>query len=130
MKLKASSTFSSSADIIKHVDQATSQQIQTYQQRVEFINFAAMITKSDIVFAASKLSKFLTNSSDFHLECATRILKYLEYTKKFAIQFNSLSVYNFISILLISSDVSFADDFIIRYSSQEYAFKLFNNMID
>jgi hypothetical protein len=67
------------------------------------------------------------------MKSTNRILKYLSHIKKLIIEFNAdqfLQNENENNIFLISSDAFFADDILIRYSSQEYAFKLFNDMID
>ena len=108
---------------------ATAQEIHSYQQRVGSLNFAAVITRPDVAQAASKLSEFLTNPSKNHMECVNRTLKYLAHTKHLAIVFNTQATYSR-EIFLASSDASFADDSSTRYSSQDYAFKLFNGMID
>jgi hypothetical protein len=123
-------THSQNKKLIKHEDIVISQQIQIYQQRVEFINFATIITRSNVAQIAFKLSEFLTNSSSFHLELVNRIIKYLDHIKKLSIEFNEYENVSREVIFLTSSDVSFADDVITRYSSQKYAFKLFNDMID
>lgn len=103
----------------KHGGQATPQEIQAYQQRVGSINFAAVITRLDVSFAASKLSEFLINPSNFHLECVDWTIKYLGHTKHLSIQFN---LTNHSTVFLGSSDASFADDPLTRYSSPGYAF--------
>jgi hypothetical protein len=116
--------------LVKYQGIATPQQIQAYQQRVGSINFAAVITRPDVAQAASKLSEFLTNPSKFHMESANRTLKYLGHTKKLAIEFNNESDGEAHTTFLASSDASFADDIETRFSSQGYAFKLFNGLID
>lgn len=70
---------------MKNTDQATAQQILAYQQRIGSINFAAVITRPDIAFAASKLSSFLINPSPIHIEAANHLLRYLAATKQHAI---------------------------------------------
>jgi hypothetical protein len=37
-------------------DQSNSQRVYVFQQRVESLNFAAVISRSDIVFATAKLA--------------------------------------------------------------------------
>lgn len=117
-------------DFTKHVGQATAQEIHAYQQRIGSINFAAVIKRPDVAHAASKLSEFLTNPSPFHLECADRTLKYLGLTANRSIQYDADSVGSTHRIFLGSSDASFADDILTRYSSQGYAFMLFGGLID
>ena len=116
-------------DYVKNSGAATKQEIFTYQQKVGSINYAAVITRPDIAFAASKLSEFLTNPSKLHMEAADRVLSYLGHSKDLAIKFDA-RVPNPQTIFLASSDASYADDIITRFSSQGYAFKLFNGIID
>ena len=114
--------------LTKNLDQATAQEIYLYQQRVGSINFAAVITRPDVAHAASKLSEFLTNPSKHHLDCADRTLRYLAYTKDLSIMFNGKGDSR--TIFLASSDASFADDPDTRHSSQGYAFRLFQGLVD
>ena len=88
-----------------------------------------MITRPYVTDAASKLSEHLTNPSRRHLELANRTIDYLIGTRSLAIQFNGLTDQSK-PIFLASSDASFADDPDTRYSSQGYAFTLFNGPID
>lgn len=116
-------------DHVKNPGTASKQEIFAYQQRVGSINYAAVITRPDIAYAASKLSKFLTYPSKKHMEAANRVLLYLAHTKDLAIKFDA-RVPDPQTIFLASSDASYADDPNTRYSSQGYGFKLFNGIID
>jgi hypothetical protein len=62
------------------------------------------------------------------MKSANRTLKYLKHTKKLVIEFNTKSDAHI--IFLTSSDALFVDDIETRFSSQEYVFKLFNELID
>ena len=115
--------------IEKNFNQTIAQQILTYQQRIHFINFAAVITRSNIVFAAFKLSKFLTNSLSQHLKAVNRVFKYLAHIRSYEIAFN-VQVININCIFFQLSDASFADDIKTRYNSQKYCFKLFDDIIN
>jgi hypothetical protein len=67
------------------------------------------------------------------MKSTNHILKYLNHIKKLIIEFNIdqfLQNENENIIFLISNDAFFANDILNRYSSQEYAFKLFNDIID
>lgn len=121
--------LSSHEPLIKNNKQATAQQIHAYQQRVGSINFAAVTSRPDVSFAASKLSEFLTNPSKEHIDAAERVLRYLGHTKGYSIVFNA-EISDPRTVFLASSDASFAGDPENRYSSQGYGFKLFNGMID
>jgi hypothetical protein len=95
-------------DLVKYEKIFTSQQIQTYQQVIELINFAAVITRSNIAKIAFKFSKFFTNSSKFHMKSINQILKNLSHTNKLTIEFNMNL--DSLTIFLTSSDASFVDD--------------------
>ena len=128
---KGPSTPLPAMQLMKNHGQATPQEIHAYQQRVGSINFAAVITRADIAHAASKLSEFLTNPSKFHMECADRIIAYLGHTKRYSIHFNPHLDSSPSSVIFLgSSDASFADDPLTRYSSQGYGFMLFGGLID
>ena len=113
----------------KHEDTATPQLVYVYQQLVGSINFAAITTRPDVAFAASKLAEFLRNSSPYHTEQAHRVLRYLHHTKNYAIVFNGQADKPE-HVFLGSSDASFADDVNTRQSSNGYCFRLFNGLID
>ena len=72
----------------KSENTVTSQETHAYQQRIESINFVAIIIRSDVIFAASKLSEFLINSSTYHMKQINRVLKYLTHIKNYVIVFN------------------------------------------
>jgi hypothetical protein len=107
-------------------DQSNSQRVYVFQQRVKSLNFAAIIFRSDIVFATAKLAQFLKNSNSNHLAIANRMIAYLNDIKNLIIEFSR----NFTEIFLCASDVAFADDELIRQSSNDYLFKLYDDSID
>lgn len=115
--------------ISKNQGTATAQEIRAYQQRVGSINFAAITTRPDVAFAASKLAEHLTNPSEQHSEQANRVLRYLAHTKHYAIVFDGQSTQSN-TVFIASSDASFADDIDTRQSTHGYCFKLFNGLID
>ena len=74
---------------IKNTKTIIKQKVYAYQQRVKSINYATIIIQSDMIYAAFKLSKFLTNSSKKHFHAADRIFFYLIIIKFFSIRFNA-----------------------------------------
>jgi hypothetical protein len=90
------------------------------------LNFAAVIFRSDIVFSTAKLAQFLKNSDSNHVTIANRIIAYLNNTKNLAIEFSR----NSSEIFLSTSDAAFADNELIRKSSDDYLFKLYDDSID
>ena len=124
------SESSLSEKLEKSIETITKQNIYAYQQMIESINYVAVITRSDVAFAASKLSKFLINSEKEHLQTAMNVLTYLIHIKNRCIVFETNDSDSKCSIFLVSSNASYADDSFIRYNSQKYCFRLYDDLID
>jgi hypothetical protein len=107
-------------------ENSNSQRIFVFQQRMRSLNFAAVIFRLDIVFATAKLAQFLKNSDSKHVTIANRVIVYLNDIKNFVIEFSE----KFSEIFLCASDAAFADDELIRKSSNDYLFKLYDDSID
>lgn len=116
-------------DYIKNAETVIKQKIFAYQQRVESINYATIIIRPNVIYAVSKLSEFLINSSRKHFDASDRVFSYLVHIKNLLIRFDA-RVFDQQSIFLASSDASYADDLEIRYNSQNYDFMLFNGLVD
>jgi hypothetical protein len=110
-----------------HVIKSNSQLIYAYQQRIESLNFAAMISRFDVAFVTIKLTQFLQISHSNHLSTADRVISYLYKIKNLAIEYFDKRSTN---ILLCISDATFADDETIRRSFDEYLFQLYDDFID
>ena len=82
-----------------------------------------MITRLDVAFAVSRLSRFITNPGPKHHEGVDRVLLYLKNTQSLALQYGQDDHFR------VASDASFADNSIDRKSSQAYAMKLFGGVI-
>jgi hypothetical protein len=82
---------------------------------IKSINYAAMIIKSNVVFAASKLFEFLINSSKDHLHAAHRVFSYLAKTKDFFIVYTTQMTNQ--NIFMIVFDASYADNWPSRDTS-------------
>jgi hypothetical protein len=109
----------------KH-ENSNSQRIYVFQQRMRSLNFAAIIFRFDIVFAIAKLAQFLKNSNSNHVMIANKMIAYLNSIKNFVIEFSKKSS----EIFLCASDAAFADDELIKKSSNDYLFKLYDDSID
>ncbi len=105
---------------------SNSQRIYVFQQRMKSLNFAAVIFRSEIAFSIAKLVQFLKNPNSNHVTIANRIIAYLNDTKNLVIEFSENSSVIFLS----ASDAAFADDELIRKSSDDYLFKLYDDSID
>ncbi len=107
-------------------ENSNSQRIYVFQQKMNSLNFAAIIFRSDIIFATAKLVEFLKNSNSNHVMIANKVITYLNDIKKFVTEFSE----KFSEIFLCASDVAFADDELIKKSSNDYHFKLYDDSID
>jgi hypothetical protein len=112
--------------INENVKNSNSQSIYAFQQRVESLNFAAVIFRLDIIFATAKLVQFLKNSNSNHVMIANKVVAYLNDTWNLVIEYFE----KFSEIFLCASDVAFADNELIKKSSDDYLFKLYDNLID
>ncbi|KAJ3554331.1 hypothetical protein NPX13_g10642 [Xylaria arbuscula] len=102
---------------------ATAKEIHAYQKKIGSIMYAAVITRPDIAFPASRLSRFNLNPSPEHHREADRTLDYLLQTQYYALELGGGDG------LIVASDSSFADNTIDRKSSQAYVMKLFGGVI-
>ncbi len=110
-----------------HVIKSNSKLIYAYQQRIESLNFAAVISRSDIAFVIVKLTQFLQISYSNHLSTIDRVISYLYEIRNFAIEYFEKRSTN---ILLCVSNATFADDEAIRKSFDEYLFQLYDDFIN
>ncbi len=116
----------SRSDASSNHDKPNQQLIYAFQQRVESLNFAAIISRSDISFATVKLTQFLQRSSPDHLTMTDRMISYLNETKHLILKYSGRAS----KIFLCASDAAFADDEVTRRSSDEYLFQLYGGAID
>jgi hypothetical protein len=107
-------------------ENSNTQRVYVFQQRMRSLNFAAVIFRSNIVFATAKLVQFLKNSNSNHLAIANQVIAYLNDIRNLIIEFSK----NFSEIFLCANDVAFADDELIRKNSDDYFFKLYDDSID
>jgi hypothetical protein len=128
---KPGSPLPSSAEILRaNKGTASADQVKLYQQKIGSINYAAVITRPDIAFAASRLSEFLLNPAPEHQATADHLIRYLLTTQHLAIEFNAdgpaAAGHGHLSC---ASDAAFGDDPDSRRSSQGYVMKLFNGAV-
>lgn len=97
---------------------ATPSQIHQYRSLIGSILYAAIITRPDIAYAASKLSQFLENPSPLHIEKAYSLIKYLNSTKDQSLTYSGSD-----DSIIAMSDASFADN-VDRKSSQGFLIKM------
>jgi hypothetical protein len=103
--------------------EATRQSVKRYQRKIGSLLYAAVITRPDVAFAVSRLSRFSLNPGPEHHQAADRILRYLTVNRGLALQYGGTEEF------VVASDASFADDPSDRKSSQGFAMKLFGGLI-
>lgn len=107
--------------------QATASQIHEYQQKVGSALYGTIITRPDAAKSASHLAEFLTNPGPQHLEAADRLIRYLDSTRYFALEYHPM--HDLEPALQFASDASFGDHK-DRKSSEGYLCKLFGGAVD
>ncbi|OAQ65574.1 polyprotein [Purpureocillium lilacinum] len=106
--------------------QADRRSIELYMKKVGCILFAAISTRPDVAFAASRLARFNQNPDDRHHMAADRAIQYLYRTRCQGIRLGGTQA---ITTFLCASDASFADNTVDRKSSQGYVMMLFGGPI-
>jgi hypothetical protein len=103
-----------------------SQRVYVFQQKMKSFNFVVVISRFDIIFATAKFVQFLKNSNSDHLAVVDRVLSYFNEIKNLIMKYSEKTS----NIFLCVSDATFADDEMIRKSSNDYLFKLYESFID
>ena len=109
-----------------HGHQASRESRDEYQRKVGSILFAAISTRPDVAFAASRLARYNQNPDDSHHEAANRVIKYLYFKRNLCIRYG---LDDSSESFMCASDSSFADNTIDRKSSQGYIMVLFGGAI-
>lgn len=102
---------------------ASRRETQQYQRIVGTVLYAAVITRPDVAFAASRLARHNLNPGPQHVAAAERVVEYLLSTANHALKIgggDSLNTW---------TDASFADNSADRRSSQGYVMMLFGGAI-
>jgi hypothetical protein len=102
---------------------ATGASTQLYQRKVGSLLYAAVVTRPDIAFAASRLARHNQNPGPEHHSAADRVLRYLYGTRFLALQLGGGDD------LRVACDASFADNTMDRKSSQGFTISLFGGLI-
>jgi len=110
-------------ELLPYNRQASYAEINRYQQIIGSLMDLAVMTRLDIAFAVSRLSRFLVNPGPEHRKTAIRVIIYLRSHRNLGLQLGHGEDFE------IATDASFADNTIDRKSSQAYAMKLFGGLI-
>ena len=129
---KLPTTPMTEAELLPSTTNAPKSEAVQYQRKTGSILFAAVITRPDIAFAMSRLSRFNTNPNESHQNAADRVLRYLYNTRGYCIQYgstNTMMARIYDGDLICASDASFADNTLDRKTSQGYIMTLFGGPI-
>jgi hypothetical protein len=97
-----------------------------YQSKIGSLLFAAISTRPDLAFAASRLSRFNHRAGKLHHDAADRAIRYLYNTRYHCLVYGQEEG---LRSFVCASDASFADNTLDRKSSQGYIFTLFGGPV-
>jgi hypothetical protein len=100
----------------------------SYQSKVGSIIYPICMTRPDIAYASSQLAQFMHNLLDDHHLAADRVIRYLDGTSTYALEFGSILEAT-VCVFEGSSDASFAN-LEGQKSSEGRYFQLFGGSID
>lgn len=98
---------------------------KAYQSLMGALNWLSIMTRPDITYAVSNLSRSLNNPTPKHMHAAKRVLRYLAGTVNDGIQFGTGQCNGLEGF----TDASYCDDYATSRSTGAYVFKLFNGPV-
>ncbi len=98
-----------------------------YRKKMRSVCYSAVISRSNIVKVASKLTKHLVNPRSNHLVAVNHLIKDLYQTKHLTIKFDVSKDEK--HVFEATANAAFANEK-ERKSVEEYTFKLFDDLID
>jgi hypothetical protein len=118
-------------EIEPNPDQATPQDVHSYQSRIGSTTYPTTITRPDAAYATNKLAQHLLNPSPSHIAAANRVIRYLDATRYLAIECSqSAGISQVTPDFECCADAAYADDIPSRKSTEGYLFKLFKGAIE
>jgi hypothetical protein len=122
-------------DGIKSFDEDVDQsRMHEYRKKMRSVCYSAVISRSDVVKAVSKLAEHLINPKPAHLAAVNHLIRYLYETKHLTIKFDASRDEELIAekktnVFEATADAAFANEK-GRKSAEGYIFKLFEGLID
>jgi hypothetical protein len=126
---KASHTSLSIEGIESFDEDVDSNRMHEYRKKMRSVCYSAVISRSDIVKVAFKLTEHLINLESTHLAAVNHLIKYLYQTKHLTSKFDVSKDEDSKQIFEATADAAFANEK-ERKSVEEYTFKLFEDLID
>jgi len=102
---------------------ANHREITKYQRKIRSLLYTIVITRPDITFVVSQLSRFIINPRIKHYKGVDQVLLYLKNTRALALQFGGDDYFQ------VASNALFVNNSIDQKSSQAYTIKLFGGVI-
>lgn len=113
------------SNLTPNLGTADAQARHLFQQKVGSLIYAAVTTRPDVIYAATRLAGFMTNPSTIHAAYADRVIQYLYATRNMSIRYQRQPATTYEAV----SDASYADrDH--RRSTEAFVMKLFGGPID
>ncbi len=88
IKYKAT-TFLSYQSLMWYIDERNQKKVHLYRQKMKSICYSVIITRSNIIKAASELTRHLINFDSKHLKAANHCIKYLHVIKCLNIRYSN-----------------------------------------
>ncbi len=82
-------TLLSYQSLMSYIDEMNQERVHVYRQKMKSICYFAIITRSNIIKAASELARHLTNSDSKHLKAADHCIRYLHVIKFLIIRYSN-----------------------------------------
>jgi len=111
------------AELLPHDEEVPYSSANSYQRKVGSALYAAVITRPDVAFAVSRLTRFNLSPGPDHHAAIDRVIEYLLSTATYALKLGGGDAFT------TWSDASFADNTRDRKSSQGFAMQLFGGTI-
>jgi hypothetical protein len=80
--------------------------VHKYQMKVGLIIYPTYIIHPDVAFTVSKLSKYLQNPSQTHLDTADHVIKHLDHTRILVIKY---SINKLNKLFIFATNAAYAD---------------------
>ncbi len=75
---------------MSHTKKMNERKVYIYRQKIKFICYLVIITRSNVTKIVSELARYLTNFSSNHLKATNHCVKYLHATKFLVIRYSNL----------------------------------------
>jgi hypothetical protein len=107
--------------LIKNTAQADKASIRLFQSQIGSILYAMLGTRPDIAYTTIQLSQYASNSSDQHFKAINHLLRYINGTVNYCLEYDGKSKWSYLHGY---SNSSYAEDLDTRHSVSGHMFLL------